>query len=63
MCPVLAGDGVLNGLRGEHRRAQNRRLVLCPDRRVEDKFLSMQLELKTVQVTFDVSSLHGNRSA
>lgn len=31
-------------------------------RRIEDKFLSMNMELKNIQVMFDVSTLHGNRT-
>lgn len=49
VCPLLASDGVLGGLRGEYRR-------------IEDKFVDMGMELKTVQLQFDVSSLHGNRT-
>lgn len=49
ICPILAGEGVLHGTRGEHRR-------------IEDKLLSMGLELKNIQVCFDVASLHGNRT-
>ena len=47
--PLLAGEGVLNGLRGEYRR-------------IEDKFLSMGMELKNCQIPFDVSKEHGNRT-
>lgn len=49
ICPLLAGEGTLNGLRGEYRR-------------IEDQFTSLQMEFKMVQITFDVSGLHGNRS-
>ena len=81
VCPILAGDGVLGGLRGE-----NRSLVwfsFCPvvftffnchdsilfflsgtdskPRRIEDKFTSMGMEMKLVQIQFDLSTLHGNR--
>ncbi|CAK9025766.1 unnamed protein product, partial [Durusdinium trenchii] len=42
ICPILAGEGVLHGTRGEHRR-------------IEDKLLSMGLELKNIQVCFDVA--------
>eukprot|EP00435_Cladocopium_sp_Y103_P042610 s1532_g11.t2 len=40
VCPILAGEGVLGGLRGEYRR-------------IEDKFISMGMELKNVQVALD----------
>ena len=49
VAPILAGEGVLNGLRGEYRR-------------VEDKFMSMNMELKTAQVMFDLTTQHGNRT-
>ncbi|CAK9067064.1 Uncharacterized protein SCF082_LOCUS34017, partial [Durusdinium trenchii] len=45
ICPILAGEGVLHGTRGEHRR-------------IEDKLLSMGLELKNIQVCFDVGTLY-----
>ena len=48
ICPILAGEGVLGGLRGEYRR-------------IEDKFISMGMELKNVQVAFDLTDTHGNR--
>ena len=48
VAPILAGEGVLNGLRGEYRR-------------VEDKFLSMSMELKSVNILFDLAGQHGNR--
>ena len=31
-------------------------------RRIEDKLDSLHLEMKSVQILFDVSSTHGNRS-
>lgn len=49
VAPILAGEGILGGLRGE-----------C--RRVEDKFVSMGMELKSVQITFDLAQQHGNRT-
>ncbi|CAK9065270.1 Uncharacterized protein SCF082_LOCUS33439, partial [Durusdinium trenchii] len=49
ICPMLAGEGVLNGLRGAFRR-------------IEDKLDSLNLEMKQVSVLFDVSSTHGNRN-
>lgn len=49
VAPALAGEGVLNGLRGEWRR-------------VEDKLLSMNMEVKNVCVMFDTSQCHGNRT-
>ncbi|CAK9043211.1 unnamed protein product [Durusdinium trenchii] len=50
ICPVLAGDGILNGLRGEARR-------------IEDKFTNAGMELKNVSICFDTSGCHGNRTA
>ena len=47
--PILAGEGVLGGLRGEYRR-------------IEDKFISMGMELKNVQVALDLTDTHGNRT-
>ncbi|CAK9069242.1 Uncharacterized protein SCF082_LOCUS34716, partial [Durusdinium trenchii] len=41
ICPILPGTGVLGGLRGEHRR-------------VEDKMISMGIEMKNVQITLDL---------
>lgn len=49
ICPMLPGNGILGGLRGEYRR-------------VEDKFVSLGCELKTVQIMLDVRGLHGNRT-
>lgn len=49
VCPILAGEGVLGGLRGEYRR-------------IEDKHVSMGMELKNVQITFDLTATHGNRT-
>ena len=49
ICPILAGEGVLGGLRGEYRR-------------IEDKFISMGMELKNVQVALDLTDTHGNRT-
>lgn len=49
VCPILAGEGVLGGLRGENRR-------------IEDKFTSMGMELKLVQIALDLSGQHGNRT-
>lgn len=49
ICPMLAGEGILGGLRGEARR-------------IEDKFTSMSMELKTVHVALDHSASHGNRT-
>lgn len=49
ICPILAGEGMLGGLRGEYRR-------------IEDKFISMGMELKNVQVAFDLTDTHGNRT-
>lgn len=49
IAPILAGEGVLNGLRGEYRR-------------VEDKYMSMGMELKSVNILFDLTSQHGNRT-
>ncbi|CAJ1408389.1 unnamed protein product [Effrenium voratum] len=49
VAPILAGEGVLHGLRGEQRR-------------VEDKFLSCGMELKSVQIGFETTKLHGNRT-
>lgn len=46
---MLPGNGILGGLRGEYRR-------------VEDKFVSLGCELKTVQIMLDVRGLHGNRT-
>ncbi|CAK9049972.1 unnamed protein product, partial [Durusdinium trenchii] len=43
-CPVIASDSVLNGLRGEYRR-------------IEDKLNQMQMEAKVVQVMFDTGTL------
>ena len=40
---------MLGGLRGEYRR-------------IEDKFISMGMELKNVQVAFDLTDTHGNRT-
>ncbi|CAK9111498.1 Uncharacterized protein SCF082_LOCUS51755 [Durusdinium trenchii] len=46
MCaPVLAGEGVINGFRGEQRR-------------IEDKLNAMQMEAKAVQILFDTSTLY-----
>ena len=50
ICPILAGEGALGGLRGEYRR-------------IEDKFVSLQMELKNVQISFDLTNTHGNRIA
>lgn len=47
--PILASESVLNGLRGEYRR-------------IEDKFLSMGMEMKSIQIMIDISSQHGNRT-
>ncbi|CAK9077334.1 unnamed protein product [Durusdinium trenchii] len=44
-CPVLAGDGVLNGLRGEFRR-------------IEDKLMALGMEMKNCQVVFDTRTLY-----
>ncbi|CAK9097291.1 unnamed protein product [Durusdinium trenchii] len=44
ICPMLAGEGVLNGLRGAFRR-------------IEDKLDSLNLEMKQVSVLFDDSTL------
>ena len=41
---------MLGGLRGEYRR-------------IEDKFVSLQMELKNVQISFDLTNTHGNRIA
>lgn len=49
ICPILPGTGVLGGLRGEHRR-------------VEDKMISMGIEMKNVQITLDLKAQHGNRT-
>ncbi|CAK9076320.1 unnamed protein product, partial [Durusdinium trenchii] len=42
ICPMLAGEGILHGLRGEFRR-------------IEDKLDSLQLALKVIQVLFDAA--------
>lgn len=49
IAPLLASEGVLGGLRGEMRR-------------IEDKFVDSGLECKMIQVPFDLSQLHGNRT-
>lgn len=49
ICPILASDGVLGGLRGEFRR-------------IEDKFVDHGMEMKLVQIPFDLTNLHGNRT-
>ena len=48
VAPILAGEGVLGGSRGEFRR-------------IEVKFVSLGVELKSVQIMFDMSGQHGNR--
>ena len=48
VCPMLAGEGVLGGLRGENRR-------------IEDKFVSLGMEMKQVQIMLDLQGQHGNR--
>lgn len=58
----MTGDGVLNGLRGEQRTERTDFLIIICWRRIEDTFQSLQLELKSVQITFDCSNLHGNRT-
>lgn len=72
ICPMLAGEGVLNGLRGafrhkfEQMRDRHRHCKLkvsrSLNRRIEDKLDSLNLEMKQVSVLFDVSSTHGNRN-
>ena len=69
LCPVIAGDGVINGLRGESRRCWVK-VEICSKkyltgnlvRRIEDKLSQLQMEAKLVQVMFDTSSLQGNRN-
>ena len=48
ICPMLAGDAILGGLRGENRR-------------IEDKFDQMNMEMKLVQILLDLSGQQGNR--
>ncbi|CAE7889335.1 unnamed protein product [Symbiodinium microadriaticum] len=50
LAPALASEGVLHGLRGEFRR-------------IEDKFLSLEMELKSVNVLINTDTVHGNRQA
>lgn len=47
--PILAGDAILGGLRGENRR-------------IEDKFVSMGMEMKPVHIHLDLSHQQGNQS-
>ena len=47
--PILAGDAILGGLRGENRR-------------IEDKFVSMGMEMKPVHIFLDLSHQQGNQS-
>lgn len=49
IAPLLASDSILGGLRGEMRR-------------IEDKFLDLGMEMKTVAIPFNVDQLHGNRT-
>lgn len=77
MCaPVLAGEGVINGFRGEQRHGAKciqmyanvfnllfkfKSFFHEKRRRIEDKLNAMQMEAKAVQILFDTSSLQGNR--
>ena len=47
--PILAGDAILGGLRGENRR-------------IEDKFVSVGMEMKPVHIFLDLSHQQGNQS-
>ena len=66
LAPALAGEGVLNGLRGEFRQEgqktkngwKGKTLV----RRVEDKLLTMGMQCRNVMVMFDTSGVRGNRT-
>jgi hypothetical protein len=49
ICPMLAGEAILGGLRGENRR-------------IEDKFDQMNMEMKLVQILLDLSGQQGNRT-
>ncbi|CAK8995952.1 unnamed protein product [Durusdinium trenchii] len=49
VAPLLASEGVLGGIRGEMRR-------------IEDKFIDNMMECKSINIPFDLSSAHGNRS-
>ena len=49
VCPMLAGEAILGGLRGENRR-------------IEDKFDQMGMEMKQVQILLDLSSQQANRA-
>ena len=49
VCPMLAGEAILGGLRGENRR-------------IEDKFDQMGMEMKQVQILLDLSSQQANRT-
>lgn len=46
---MLAGEAILGGLRGENRR-------------IEDKFDQMGMEMKQVQILLDLSSQQANRT-
>ena len=49
ICPMLAGEAILGGLRGENLR-------------IEDKFDQMNMEMKLVQILLDLSGQQGNRT-
>lgn len=49
VAPLLASEGVLGGIRGEMRR-------------IEDKFIDNMMECKSINIPFDLSSAHGNRT-